>query len=32
MLGGGGGHCDRPTSHTGGNSDTPSRFMIKKPA
>lgn len=32
MLGGGGGHCDGPTLHPGGNSDTPSRFMIKKPA
>lgn len=29
---GGGGHCDGPTSHPGGNSDTPSRFMVKKPA
>lgn len=28
----GGGHCDGPTSHPGGNSDTPSRFMVKKPA
>ena len=32
MLGGGGGHCDGPTSQFGGNSDTPSRFMVKKPA
>lgn len=36
MLGGGvggwRGHCDGPTSHPGGNSDTPSRFMVKKPA
>ena len=31
MLGGGG-HCDGPTSHPGGNNDTPSRFMVKKPA
>ena len=32
LINPGGGHCDRPTSHTGGNSDTSSRFMIKKPA
>lgn len=34
-AGGGGGwrgHCDGPTSHPGGKSDTPSRFMVKKPA
>ena len=33
-AGGGGGrrHCDGPTTHPGGNSDTPSRFMVKKPA
>ena len=30
--GGGGGHGDGSTSHPGGNSDTPSRFMVKKPA
>ena len=26
------GNCQGPTSHPGGNSDTPSRFMVKKPA
>lgn len=32
LINAGGGHCDGPTSHPGGNSDTPSRFMVKKPA
>lgn len=32
LINAGGGHCDGPTSHPGRNSDTPSRFMVKKPA